>query len=341
MTVLVTGATGFVGRALVKRLAVLHGGRSVFCLVKPDPGRDHAAAVAELQQLGSRVVVGDLNDPTVSAEPAPEIAIVYHLAANIDTAAALRDLRVNDRGTANLLNWLSPVLPGVRVMYTSSVAVLDRCGPAIEPLDESSVCSPRTTYGLTKLRGERILETRSATGHYTYTILRLGTVYGPGAKRGGLFDRLITLTLTDNPLTRLNWPGRVSVIHVDDVVDLLITLAVHRDAANEVYCVANPEAPTIGELTRRIASACARRHRPIALPVWMWRGIRRFIWLRGVQSVASLVAAQTLWRFSLLIDDAFWLDTRKLRTVWTQAPIELDAGVNDMVATIMELITRL
>jgi UDP-N-acetyl-alpha-D-quinovosamine dehydrogenase len=341
MTVLVTGGTGFIGRVLVERLAASHGAKAVVCLVKADRHPDHDAAVERFRQLGVRVMEGDLTDPAVSSESAPAVDVVFHLAANIDTAAPLRDLRVNDRGTANLLDWLAPVLPGVRVMYTSSVAALDRRGPSPGPLDESSPCAPRTMYGLTKLRGERIIESRASRGAFTYTILRLGTVYGPGCKPGGLFDRLITLAVTGSPLGRLNWPGRVSVIHVDDVADLLMSLSTHHKAANEVYCVANPEAPTVGQLAERVARACGRQHRALALPPWAWTLVRRVTWFPALQAIASLVAARDYWRFSLLIDNVFWLDTRKLQLIWTEAPVELDAGLTELVTSLINVATRL
>ena len=341
MTALVTGGTGFIGRVLVERLIACYGAGAVICLVKPEHDHERIEAVESIRRLGVRIIDGDLNDRLVSREPAPRVDVVYHLAANIDTDAPYRAHRVNDRGTGHLLNWLTPVLPGIRVMYTSSVAALERSGPAKSPLDESSPCSPRTAYGLTKLRGERILQKRAPNQGFTYTILRLGTVYGPGAKPGGLFDRLITLTVTDSPLARLNWPGRVSVMHVDDVVDLLVTLASHPACANETYCVANPDAPTVGELAQRIGRACGRSNRIVALPSWVWRLARRVTWLPVTQTAASLFAAQAYWRFSLLVDNAFWLDTRKLQQIWTGAPKELDAGLTDMIGTFIEIVTKL
>jgi UDP-N-acetyl-alpha-D-quinovosamine dehydrogenase len=341
MTALVTGATGFIGRVLVDRLVACYGADAVICLVKPEHNRERTEAVESIRRLGVRIIEGDLNDRLVSREPAPPVAVVFHLAANIDTGAPHRAHRVNDRGTGHLLNWLAPVLPGIRVMYTSSVAALDRSGPAKNPLDESSPCSPRTAYGLTKLRGERILQKRAPNHGFTYTILRLGTVYGPGAKRGGLFDQLITLSVTNSPLARLNWPGRVSVMHVDDVVDLLVTLASHSACANEIYCVANPEAPTVGELAQRIGRACGRQPKTVALPSWVWRLARRVTWLPVTQAAASLFAAQAYWRFTLLVDNAFWLDTRKLQKIWTAAPLELDAGLTDMIGTFFEIVTKL
>jgi UDP-glucose 4-epimerase len=341
MTVLVTGATGFIGQVLVERLVAAHGVDRVICLVKPERDPSRANARRRLQSLGVRVIEADLNDEAVTPGPAPPIDVVFHLAANIDTAAPLRDLRVNDRGTSYLLGWLAPVLPGARVMYTSSVAVLDRGGRPIGPLDESSPCSPRTMYGLTKLRGEQILQAEAPRCRYTYTILRLGTIYGPGSKYGGLFERLTMLSVINSPLARLNWPGRVSVMHVEDVVDLLVGLAQDPRAANELYCVANPEAPTVADLAQRIARRCGRPQRRLVLPSWMWNVARSVVWWPGIQFAASFVAAQMYWRFTLLIDNVFWLDTRKLQTIWTKAPMDLDAGLMDMISALVELVTRL
>src|SRR6185436_17853095 len=107
------------------------------------------------------------------------VDLVFHLAANIDTAAPEAELRVNDLGTQHLLSWLGRSIRGGRVVYSSSIAVLDRNGPAEGPLNESSPCVPRTEYGHTKLRGEQILQALAGPQQFSYTILRLATVYGP------------------------------------------------------------------------------------------------------------------------------------------------------------------
>ena len=340
MTVLVTGATGFIGRALVERLLTSSGTTTVICLVKRDLG-DPIGAVDTLRRLGARVIEGDLTHPAVCHEPPPRVDVVFHLAANIDTAARIADLRVNDQGTAHLLDWLDPVLDDVRVMFTSSVAVMDRAGPASGPLDESSPCTPRTEYGRSKLQGERILQARAATRNFTYTILRLGTIYGPGAKPGGLFDRLITLALVGSPLVRVNWPGRVSIMHVSDVVDLLTGLARHSAAVNETYCVANSDAPTITELAQRVGRACGRPLKVVSLPAWLWGAVQRLCWHPTVRFGATLIAARAFWRFTLLVDNAFWLNTSKLQSVWMESSVDVDLGLTNMVATILETITRL
>ena len=134
--ILLTGGTGFIGRHLVRRLLRDYPDSEIFCLVKPSASARDIAATADLLFEGVRVIEGDLNDPKVSREPAPEVLdLVFHLAAYIEPGAADVTHRVNDVGTGNLLVWLGSALQGARVIYTSSIAVLDRAGLSDGPLN--------------------------------------------------------------------------------------------------------------------------------------------------------------------------------------------------------------
>jgi UDP-glucose 4-epimerase len=290
------------------------------------------AAEERYRNAGVRIIEGDLDDPSVSREAAPRADAVLHLAANIDTALPEEQIRVNDLGVEHLLNWLSPVSSGARIVYTSSVAVHDRDGVATGPIVETSPYTPRTPYGVTKLRGEHILDARATTDGFTYTFLRLATVYGPGSKQGGMFDLLFTMTSEGSLGGRIEWPGRTSIIHVDDTAALIIGIASRPEATNQVYCVANAEAPTVGQLAQRIGRISGHPVRPIRLPAWLWSAIRRVLWSRPVRAVIPKSAALIYWRLSLIVDHGFWYDTRKLQSVWTRAPRDVDEAIGEMLA---------
>src|SRR5262249_25295692 len=144
MTTLVTGATGFIGRRLVRRLIELDGPDAIVCLVKPPATPLENDALASFRERGVRLVDGDLLDQPGSTTPPPRVDRVFHLAANIDTDAAERDLLVNHAGTRQLLDWLKPVSRGIRIIYSSSVAVHDRDAEPAGPIDERSPLVPRT-----------------------------------------------------------------------------------------------------------------------------------------------------------------------------------------------------
>jgi nucleoside-diphosphate-sugar epimerase len=331
MKILVTGATGFIGRHLTRRLLAQNAASDIVCLVTPWRTRSEHAQICDLRGMGVHIVEGDLNEPLVAAERLPHLDLAFHLAANVDTSASPAALAVNDVGCANLLRWLDGSLDGARVLYASSIAVLDRDRPSEGPLNETSPCVPRTAYGQTKLRGEEIIRREAARLGFQYTILRLATVYGPGEKIDGLFDRLIKDTAKRRWLARLNWPGRTSIVHVHDVTAIMASLAARPEAANEVYCVANPEAPTIGALAQDIARMVDPSPNPVRLPRWAWKIGRALAWSRSAQLAGAVLAQTTLWRLTLMVDDGFWFDTEKLQAVWQQPPKDLVEGLTELL----------
>jgi nucleoside-diphosphate-sugar epimerase len=307
---LVTGATGFIGRRLVNLLVERHGAESVACLVTP--GSATNGVIAE----GVCCVTGDLTCASVAATRPPCAEVVFHLAANIDTNATDAECRVNDEGTANLIAWLGDSLRGRRIMFASSVAVYDRAPTMDAPLDEQSVLSPRTAYGRTKQRAEGILADAANGVPFTFTTLRLPTVYGPGQKPGGLFDRLAQCAESRAWIGRLNWPGRTSIVQVDDVAALLIDLAEMPEAANETFCVASEENLTVGDIARRLGSLTGHPVAPIDLPPVVWRTLRWIAWSPVVTAVIPRRARLSHWRLGVLTANAFWQSAAKLREIY-------------------------
>lgn len=311
MRILITGATGFIGRQLTAQLIDRFGAAAITCIVHPSSKPRESKAADLLQRAGVVLLYADLTKTPIIDTPPPTVDLVFHLAANIDTDTPEEEHRVNDQGTANLLAWLRPVLRGCRVVYSSSVAVLDRNGIATGPLREDSPCTPRTAYGVTKLRGEEILRGAAERDGFTWTIVRLPTVYGPGEKPGGMFDLLIAGARTGGLISRLNWPGRTSVIFLDDAAAILIDLALRSSAANQIYCVSSGEDLTLPDIAREAATLLNRPTKTIRVPAVIWRALRRILWAPVVRALVPRRAHVTYWRLTLVVDDGFWYDARK------------------------------
>jgi len=327
---LVTGGTGFIGRRLVRLLLSQFGSDAVTCLVKEPVTPLEREARDSFRARGVRLIDGDLLGRPVSREAAPDVDVIFHLAANIDTDAPEEALRVNHEGTDRLLEWLAPISRGRRIVYASSVAVHDRVAQPTGPITENSPFTPRTAYGRTKLQGEVILRERAARDGYSWTVLRLPTVYGPGQKPGGLFDQLMTRAATGSVIGRLDWPGRTSIIHVDDVGAAMIDLAGEPIAAGEVYCLASDESLTVGELARRIGAATGHPVRPVAIPAVALGVARGLVWNRAMRAAVPSVGRLAFWRLSLIVSDGFWFDTTKFRRVYTKPLKTLEEGLRTL-----------
>jgi nucleoside-diphosphate-sugar epimerase len=130
-------------------------------------------------------------------------------------------------------------------------------------------------------------------------------------------------------LGRVDWPGRTSIIHVDDAVDGMVDLAMREEAADQVYCLASVESLTVGELARKIGAAVGRPAAPIRLPPPLVRAIETVVWNRAVQAAVPRFARVPVWRLSLIVSDGFWFDTRKFRRVYRKPLRSVEEGHRD------------
>jgi nucleoside-diphosphate-sugar epimerase len=165
MTVLVTGATGFIGRHLTPRL--LSEGESVRVITR-DPSRLPPEWAHQVE-----VVVGSLLDPAVLEVAVRGISTIFHLAGEIQDKALMT--AVNAEAVHRLLD--SAEAAGVRrFVHLSSVGVVGADGPGI--VTEDTQCKPQNEYEQSKLAGERAVLERGAAGRIEAVILRPTIVFG-------------------------------------------------------------------------------------------------------------------------------------------------------------------
>jgi UDP-glucose 4-epimerase len=320
MRAFVTGGTGFLGSYLVRAWAARYGTDAVTCLV-PVQGTD--AELATCRAFGEEGIVcieGDVCRSPVADDVGGNYDVLFHLAAATNTSWSEEQLApVNVQGTRNLLATFRGRLRGKRIVFTSTSAAVDRAGRPRGPLTETSPCQPRTAYGCTKLAAERILAEWCTTEGATYTIARLTTLYGRGV-RTGLIPVLAAGLQQGKLSARLDWPGRVSLLYIDDAVRLLTFLAASAGAANECFFLSSGEAIRVGDLIAKIGGRLAPDFHPARLPRWMWRLIRQIIWLPGLARVIP-------WRLLHVLDDGLWCDNAKVRQLYPDPLVTLDEGL--------------
>ncbi len=252
-SVLVTGASGFIGRALVSELMLQ--GRNVSALVRR---REQAIA------LGARPVVGDVTDPD-SLVGFGAFSEVYHLAGTIAARSAAEFQRINADGCCHLYRALRRALrPPRRIVHVSSIAA---GGPAADatPRREDDPDVPVSIYGRTKHAGEEVA--RAFMGDIPLVILRLPAVYGPGDRNLLPIFRMARRGLVLRPPAQ---PKLFSLAHVGDVARILIRAAATESIVGGLYNVATGSPASWDELVAEIGAAMGRRPRQLSLGRLPW-----------------------------------------------------------------------
>jgi nucleoside-diphosphate-sugar epimerase len=249
-TVLITGATGFVGQGLV---AHLRGeGRPIRLAVR--------GAGAGTGDGGDSVAVGDIAPDTDWSRALDGIDTVIHLAGRAHVVARERDAlaqfrRVNAAGTRRLAEQAERA--GVRrfVLISSVKAAADTTG--IHAIEETEPANPRTPYGISKLEGEQALWDVART--MDAVVLRPPLVYGPGVRAN--FHALLRLVDSGLPLPLGGVRNRRSMIARDNLVSAIAAATMASGAPGKTFYVTEAPPLSTPTLVRGLANALGKRVR--------------------------------------------------------------------------------
>jgi len=294
----ITGATGFIGSRLLERL-VRDG-------IQGQPV--HVVAIARHPETLPDALRGQVECHGLDLAEAPldaivaacgQGAIVYHLAANASVAGGKAAARSNVRATERLIEALRGCAPK-RVVYASSIGAVDRApdDPCTEPLDESAPAHPLTRYGASKLEGERLV----AASGLPFSIVRPTWVYGPHMRADSHLRVFLDMVRAGKLASRINFAGRVSVVHVDDLCDALLLAGLHEAALGQTFFVTDNEPVSLGTLFHELGEITGQSAGAIPLPALLAspaRALRRWLPL-SVQCLNSDVLMATSARLGAL-----------------------------------------
>ena len=312
--ILVTGATGFVGRALCERLK----GHDALRIAVRNPV---AGAWAE----PSDVVQAAL-DPAQDWRPALEgITTIVHCAARVhvmndDAADPLREFRrINADGTLRLAAQAAEAGAG-RFVFISSIKVNGERTVPGQPFTAAQAPDPIDPYGVSKWEAEQQLRQLSAETGMKLVIIRPVLVYGPGVKAN--FLSMMKWLYKGVPLPLGAIHNKRSLVSLDNLVDLIVTCIDHPRAANQTFLVSDGEDLSTTELLQRMSQALGKQPRLLPVPAWMLETAAKFA---GKQSIAQRLCGS-------LQDDISY--TRE-RLGWTP-PVSVDAALRKTAQHFLE-----
>ncbi len=254
MKVLVTGGAGFIGSRLA--LELVEQGHEVLVLDNLSAGKK------ENVHPSARLINGDIRDYKLVLEASKGADCIFHLAAFVSVPMSVekpdecRDVNVG--GTLNIIKAAGE--NGVRkIIFSSSCAVYgDRVNTAASEADTPNPLSP---YAVSKLEGEKLLESYSKEFDYSYINLRYFNVFGenqnPDSPYSGVMSKFIYRVLRNQEIVIYGAGSQTrDFIYVRDVVNANIR-ALTSDITNEVFNIGTGKGTSINDLAGMIIKSCS------------------------------------------------------------------------------------
>jgi nucleoside-diphosphate-sugar epimerase len=254
--ILVTGAAGFTGGALARRLA--SSGLNVRGTARP--GSD----TQQLEEAGVDVCPGDIGDPRDVARMVAGRTHIFHIAALFRRAGVADSeyARVNIEGTRYLLD--AAISEGVRkVIHCSTIGV---CGHiANPPADEHTPYNPGDIYQRTKMEGEKLALEYFRSGKIDGSVVRPASIYGPGDLR---LLKLFRMINKRRFVVVGNGKPTFHTVYIDDLVDAFILAMESEASTGEVFIAAGPDYVPLNTLFADIAEELDVPPPRLRVPAW-------------------------------------------------------------------------
>lgn len=273
--ILITGATGFVGRQLVTELLVQKF--SVFAIV-----RDEGAVVP----IGAtKIIKGDLTTIKDWLPVLQNIDIVIHLAGRahiVDDSVAdpLAEFRkVNTKASLKLAKQAAEA--GVkRFVFISSVKVNGEITCLDKPFKPDDHFVPDDPYGLSKYEAEQGVMALAKETDMEVVIIRPPLVYGSGVRAN--FASMIRWVDKGVPLPFGAIHNKRSLVALDNLVSFIICCMKHPKAANEIFLISDGEDVSTTQLLKKVADALGKKTMLVPIPVELMRWVAKLFAKRGM-----------------------------------------------------------
>lgn len=274
--ILITGASGFIGKKLLPLIKKEYPGEKIFIL---EQKRHDLVSGKGLKKIPDN----------------PKM--VFHLAAATDTSK--KDQRCNNVGTKNLLNTLSGIGPKTNFVFTSSQAIFSGRIDTDKLIGRNTKPSANNKYGKTKLEAEKMLMTEAKKKKFKLTIVRLPTVWGDNPRKNSFLNFLNQLVDKNSIFSRLDWPGKVGLVYVEDAAKFILKAA---KMPSQTISIAS-ENLTLAEIFEKIYVSKGKKYKKIKVPNLVWEMAKKLRpYLKYFEPILPIKLFNYFWRASIVVD---------------------------------------
>lgn len=238
--IFITGATGFIGSHLLRRL---------------ESSGFHVSSFK-----GDLCNLSEIKKAVYESKP----SAVFHLGAIVDLSrnyeTAVRCIDINIKGTLNLLESLRD-LPIDRFVYTSTEEVY---GESVLPYTETQVPNPPSPYAVSKIAAEQLIKLYACELGFSAFLFRIGTTYGPNQSASRFIPQIILKALQNSDIPLNSGKKKRDYIFIDDVIDaLLLALTVKTTQKVETYNLGGGKQYSLKEMVSEILMLTKSTSQPL------------------------------------------------------------------------------
>lgn len=311
-----TGATGFVGHALLHSLCETPGDRVIALSRRP---------IKDAPSNAQIVLSTDFSFPEESRSRLNDVDVVVHCGARAHQMHDNPDTCLDEYRLVNVIETMKLARQAAdgnvkRFVYISSIKVngeLTHSGEVFSPEDFPQPVDP---YGVSKMEAELELQLFAASTKMELVIVRPVLVYGPGVKAN--FLKLIDLVNKGVPLPFSRVRNKRSFVYLDNLIDFVRLCMVHPAAANQVFLVSDGNDLSTPELISKIAKSLGRR--PFLIPI-------------SVRLMSFCASALGKSSISTRLFSSLQVDVKKNSMLMNwNAPYSVDQGIDSTVKYYVE-----
>ncbi len=255
-TVLITGATGFTGQVLAKKLVDV--GADVRAIARK------SSVLGDLEKLDIKWYRGDVFDPAIIKQAVAGVHYIFHL------AAAFREVKSSTEGYRLVHVKSTELLANAVVgkpefecfVHVSTVGVHGHI--EVERADENYRFAPSDDYQKTKLEGELWLTEFAQKNNIPFSVVRPAPIMGPGDMR---LLKMFKMVNKGFFLMLGRGKGMYNLVHVDDLTNIMLLSGITPAARSEVFIAAGNEPLPMVEIAKIIADKIGKTVRIIRLPI--------------------------------------------------------------------------